>query len=362
MKKQSVGKFQPSYQKSRLRFIDSANRAGFQLEHYIHPQTGYEGEQLAMDVAIAGNPDCDTLILCSSGVHGVEGIAGSACQSDFLERMVAGEAGSMAKLKLLFVHAVNPHGFSYWQRTNEHNVDLNRNFIDFDVMLPANYDYEAIHEWLVCENVENDGRITSQLGDYIKQVGMPMFQSILAKGQYSCARGLFYGGREPQWSQIVFKRILAKHVAQAKRVVFLDIHTGLGPAGHGELIFNGDLYSRNYEFTRSVFGRDVTASQQGNAVATYSNGLILNAFETMNPDCLLASATLEYGTVAFEEVVNALRSECWHRYYGSDQVALIQAKERLLKAFTIDDEQWRHDVLSRFHWVMLHAIKSLSVA
>ncbi len=50
---------------------------------------------------------------------------------------------------VLFVHALNPHGFSYGRRVNEDNADFNRNFRDFATPPPVNAAYAEIHPLLL---------------------------------------------------------------------------------------------------------------------------------------------------------------------------------------------------------------------
>ena len=44
----------------------------------------------------------------------------------------------------MLIHAINPHGFAWLRRVTEDNVDLNRNWIDFDQPAPANPAYDAL--------------------------------------------------------------------------------------------------------------------------------------------------------------------------------------------------------------------------
>ncbi len=99
--------------------------------------------------AKSGNEFID--IVLSSGVHGVEGYLGSAiqlrylheillqneqlietCQADHsinateIESSKKGESPNYER-KVLLIHAVNPNGMRHHRRTNENNVDLNRN-------------------------------------------------------------------------------------------------------------------------------------------------------------------------------------------------------------------------------------------
>ena len=41
------------------------------------------------------------------------------------------QAAHDAGVAVLYVHGLNPYGFSWWRRTTHENVDLNRNFRDF---------------------------------------------------------------------------------------------------------------------------------------------------------------------------------------------------------------------------------------
>jgi hypothetical protein len=56
----------------------------------------------------------------------------------------------------MLIHALNPFGFAWLRRVNEANVDLNRNFQDFNKSLPSSAGYEAFHEYLVSQEWEGD--------------------------------------------------------------------------------------------------------------------------------------------------------------------------------------------------------------
>jgi hypothetical protein len=48
-------------------------------------------------------------------------------------------------------------------------------------------------------------------------------------GQYDQPDGIFYGGTGPAWSNELIRRIIRENCGGAERVLFLDLHTGLGP-------------------------------------------------------------------------------------------------------------------------------------
>jgi hypothetical protein len=134
-----------TYQAARSRFIGAAGRAGAELSSFPHPLAGLEGEELAIDVAQLGDPQAPNVLLLISATHGVEGYAGSALQSWWLdERSARLGAGT----RVVIVHGFNPVGFSWVRRVNEDNVDLNRNFVDWTEP-PANDPYREIADLLV---------------------------------------------------------------------------------------------------------------------------------------------------------------------------------------------------------------------
>ena len=52
--------------------------------------------------------------------------------------------------------------------------------------------------------------------------------------------GLFFGGFEASWTNKTLRAVVKKHAGNAKHLALLDFHTGLGPYGHGELIYVGN--------------------------------------------------------------------------------------------------------------------------
>ena len=137
--------FSPTYARARERFLDAARKRGAAVDTHVHPLKGAEGEELAIDTALIGDPAAKALFLASSGTHGPEGFAGSACQLALLNDELPDRATERG-VAILLVHAVNPFGFSHLKRTNEDNIDLNRNFNDFSRPYPANPTYECVQD------------------------------------------------------------------------------------------------------------------------------------------------------------------------------------------------------------------------
>ena len=74
---------------------------------------------------------------------------------------------------------------------------------------------------------------------YIDKHGMRAYRAAVTAGQYVSPDGVFYGGKAPSWSNRTMRGILRRHGAAATHIGWIDIHTGLGPYGHGEKIYPG---------------------------------------------------------------------------------------------------------------------------
>ena len=89
--------FAPDYAQAREKFQAAAAARSLPLERHVHPTArGIQGETLSMDVAVLGDADAPTMLLLTSGMHGVEGFCGSGCQvallhDDSAYRTLAGE-------------------------------------------------------------------------------------------------------------------------------------------------------------------------------------------------------------------------------------------------------------------------------
>ena len=129
-------RFADNYEDARHVFLTHARAADAVLSRHVLDRIGPAGEELTTDVAWLGPPAAPKVLVTLSGTHGVEGFYGSAVQSEWLRRR--GAATLPEGVAVLHVHALNPYGFAWLRRTNETNIDINRNWIDFTADLPEN--------------------------------------------------------------------------------------------------------------------------------------------------------------------------------------------------------------------------------
>jgi len=148
-------RFPDCYIDARRRFRQAAAGRGARLTAFANERCrGPAGERLLTDVACVTPAAANRVLVLVSGVHGIEGFAGSAAQVQFLEEQ---GADLPPRTAVVLVHALNPFGFAHERRVNEDNVDINRNFVDHS-RPPDNADYETVHAALLPPDWAGPGR------------------------------------------------------------------------------------------------------------------------------------------------------------------------------------------------------------
>jgi len=344
----SARHFAQSYAEARGKFVAAAEAADLDVETHAHPMLGRDGELLAMDVVLEGARDARSLLILSSGCHGVEGYCGSGVQNALLADAAFHAASAAAGVAVLYIHALNPYGFSWWRRTTHENVDLNRNFHDFSRPLPANPAYDEIAALLVPATWPPSAEVSAAIDHYLAERGLRAFQKAISGGQYDHPEGLFYGGRNPTWSQVTLRHVLQQHATRCAKLGWIDLHTGLGPNGVGERIFACRDDAAALQRARAWWGAGVTSIYDGSSSSALLSGLMwLSAYE----ECAQAEYTgiaLEYGTESVMDVMNALRADQWlenHPEAGDAQRRAI--KQQVRDAFYTDTDAWKQRVLDQ---------------
>jgi predicted deacylase len=357
--------FSATYSQAREKFLLAAQGARWQLTFHEHPNVkGADGEILAMDVASHIPADARSVVLVTSAMHGAEGFCGSGCQIALMHDDLLLERFTAAKVGLILLHAVNPFGFSHLRRVNEDNIDLNRNFVDFSEPLAANPGYDEVHDFVVPEQWPATAEVTQRLENFIAKNGLSRFQEAVTVGQNKYADGLFYSGVAPAWSNTVLREILRTRIARYESVAWIDIHTGLGPSGHGEKICAGRNHPDELIRARHCWGADVVSPYNGESASAAIRGPAGTAIPSECPNTVSSVMALEFGTVPVLDVLNALRGDQWLVNAAAKGVAVEPTKAREIKqtlknAFYTDTDAWRGAVSSQTRVAVLQALISL---
>lgn len=340
--------FAGDYAEARAKFLTAASVAGANVRNYPHPLKGMQGEALATDVALLGNPDASSMLVLVSATHGVEGFCGSAAQVDFL-RIARALPESVA---VLLVHAINPHGFSWLRRVTEDGIDLNRNYIDFNEPFPENPGYEELADAILPAELSGQAmqEANARLAAFEARYGRVAYEEALSSGQYTHPDGLFYGGTAPTWSCLTSEAIMHDyHLAARQHVGLLDFHTGLGPFGYGEPICDHPPGSRAVKLARDWYGDSVTEPALGTSCSVVKFGLSDFGWQRRIGEPLLFIA-LEFGTYDVNDLMYVLRADHWLHRHGtpdlfSDQARAVKAAIR--RHFYPETSEWQQMVISR---------------
>lgn len=354
------GYFGHDYASARRLFLTAVADAGGQAESRRLPgHAGPQGEELAMDVARFGPTDASRVLFVTSATHGTEGLTGSGVQvgllrTGLLKTLPSGTA-------VVLAHAINPYGFAHLHRTNEDNIDLNRNFRDFGQPVPENSAYPRLHEHILPADWDGPAREAADaaLRDLDRDNGVGWVEAAVLRGQYTHAQGLFFGGTAPCWSNREWRSVVRTHAGSARQVALLDIHTGLGPCGLAEPIYMGDR--AGWERAQRWFGPSVVWHGGGQDGQSRLTGPILAALAEELPQAETTGVMIEYGTRPFETVLTALRADNWQRFRGqAGSMQGQQIKAALRDALYVDEDGWRKLVWGQAKTATEQALAGLS--
>jgi hypothetical protein len=357
----SAESFSSDYQQARAKFLDAARGAGAALEAILHPERGPDGGALATDVAWIGPPEAEAVLVLISATHGVEGFCGSGAQVDWLRReewraLPDGTA-------VLMVHAINPYGFAWLRRVTHENVDLNRNWVDFNSPRKTNPGYEALAE-VICPTewtAEVQARTGEALAAYAEQHGAMALQQALSGGQYNHPLGVFYGGDQPTWSRLTLTGVYEHYLRGADRVAIIDYHTGLGPWGYGEQIIVDRPEAARFRRAAGWYGGAVTSPFPG---GESTSAEILGDGLSFAPSLLgqaeVTPMALEFGTQPIMTVLNAVRADNWLHAHGDPLSPEGRAiKTEVRDAFFGDADDWKGMIAGQSLLATRQALKGL---
>ena len=271
--------FSESYFEARTKFRRAVQGLGLSVETLsVVPHQDY-----TMDIVVLPGQG-PGLVLHTSGVHGVEGFAGSAIQLALLYQLQQQQQQALPQWQsppnmptVILVHAVNPFGMATYRRSNEHNVDLNRNGLTDAELQDLKSSHVNHGPYQRLDAVLNP-RFQSQRALYGYAYGTSWLMSLyclvkegyhatkaaMVGGQYYQEQGIFYGGRNTRERSVrLLEEWLKQYLTTTTHGVvaagtnkedpsesstpttvptisttWIDVHTGLGPSGVDSLIFN----------------------------------------------------------------------------------------------------------------------------
>lgn len=341
--------FSQNYFEARDKFLSACAENDFKIFSEKHPfAKGPNKRDIYMDCAHCGPINAKNLLLIISGTHGPEGYCGSGFQLGLLRTGIAKEWAKTHKIA--FIHAHNAYGFAWDTRFNEDNIDLNRNFLDDWANPPQNPDYDTLSDFAMPKDFSDDTQnfCTMKLMEFAQNYGFSRLQSALTAGQYKYPNGVYYGGTAPSWSNNTIKKFIGHLAQNAENTVIIDMHTGLGPFGKGEILCDCAPNTKEYARLQEIWGNEVVSTKSENSVSADLSGTLDSAMMKLLADKNPAFIAIEFGTIDPLSVFKATQATAWlhtNNLQSSDIAPKLTQLSR--DAFYPQSSEWNQMVWAR---------------
>jgi len=351
--------FIDSYESSRQRFRDSLELIRQRWpEAKLCTQMVDTSEDVSIDWIEAPAGKADTLLVVTSGEHGIEAFVGTPVLQllieEFLPKMDPSRVG------LALVHTINPWGMKNQRRTNKANVDLNRNFVmdPMDLDRATNPDYTRLDHFL---NPRGKLRFlgirkaffTSTLVITSLLNGGVNIRNATLLGQYAMPMGIYYGGRAIQPETQVLMDLYQRWFGAYEKVVHIDLHSGYGPRYQMSVVNSAfepipvDEHEALFDYPR-VLKTDTSEFYSINGdMIDYVYKLMARDF----PGKSFYSTAFEFGTVG-GQTMNAVwalqtmifENQAYHHGTGIG-AEMDEIKHDLMEMFCPSQDTWRETAL-----------------
>jgi hypothetical protein len=355
--------FSPDYFAARERFRRAADHAGWELESHAITARGPEDQVLTVDVACTpAEPGSPTLLL-TTGVHGPEAFFGSAVACALLQRIIW--TAKRPEVRIVLVHALNPFGFSHLRRTDEENIDPNRNFLlAGDSYRGSTAAYGQMDAWL------NPRRPPYKRGEYLPRLvwsairfGIPALKQTIAGGQYDFPFGLFYGGRASSSTHQLLASNLHRWVENSRTILHLDFHTGLGRWSTHKLLADANAIREQGNWLEDCVDLSLIDRPDGRGISYHARGSLGNWCAAALAPARYAYFCAEFGTYPMWHVLAGLRAENQAHHWAKPRSALtMHSKVRLKELFCPRSPAWRQRTLSSSMELVQKALRGLAGA
>jgi hypothetical protein len=350
--------FPASYAIARQEWLEQLNKlnTAFQHKAFSCDGKGPDGEELITDSVWIGDVHAKNALVMIAGTHGIEGFAGSAIQIDLLRQLAAGFVSPSVNTAILLIHALTPWGYAWLRRCDANGVDLNRNAVDFSLPLPENPNY--LHLRSMFFNADYAER-QAAFSAYLQEHGRIALEKAISGGQYIDPNGPFYGGQEPAHGRLVCEALNRHYRLQERRLAVIDLHTGLGSYGYGEIICDHPPLGAGATVAQKWYGDSVTLPLAGTSSSVPKLGLLDYLWHALmnSHSCFI---TLEFGTYSTDRLFEILLRD--HQLWAmtNNYQERREHSQVMKQHFCPDDLAWRELVLFRGRQVISQALFGLA--
>ncbi len=358
--------FSDSYEQGRTKFLAVCKKNNLVVESHINPRAkSPSGEDLAMDVVWCGAKDATKVFLVTCGTHGLEAATGSATIVQWLHQK---QHLTLAEdCAVLLIHAVNAYGWAYNSRTNEDNIDLNRNFLNHKAVHPKNKNYAKLKNLIKIEEINSETlkKSIDNFHQFASEKGIFNAIQAITAGQYEDASGIGYGGNQDSWSKKVLIEVVKSKLKHARKVVSIDWHTGIGKYGLPFFISQDQVGSKKYKMASQWWQTAIHSDDIfDEGISPDYNGLLIQGLrdelhKLSKPDVL--TVVIEIGTYDLDSMLQALIMDNWLRQNLNNQSSQrVRQTLRLVERFYPSMPEWRASVLSHAQLIYQQTLNGLS--
>ncbi|MDH5471313.1 MAG: M14 family metallopeptidase [Gammaproteobacteria bacterium] len=314
-----------------------------------------QGNDLSLSTEIIwiGQRSAPNVLVLISATHGVEGFVGAAVQADLITRIQQGYL-IPENTAILLVFALNPYGFAHCRRCDEKGIDLNRNFIDFNKLLPENKGYELLRQAIYLDDSHQRQKVFQA---FQLEHGQTAFEIAISGGQYTDPQGPFYGGSTLSHGRTIIEKIIGTYQLDQRHLAVIDVHSGLGSYGHGEVISDHPVDSSGHKIANRWYGASVTSPAEGDSSSVEKIGLLDYCWHPLMTQrgCFV---TLEFGSYRTQALFDVILNDhrCWK---AGNQQDIIESAKAMKEHFCPADSYWRELVLIKARQVIQQAVDGL---
>lgn len=362
--------FPDNYEDSRARFRSNCEQRRAANIKWICQSfvlANKANADLTVDYAYLLRSQSKKLLIVVSGNHGPEGYSGATAQELLMKSYVP--ALEEAGIDVVLIHALNPFGYKFNQRTDEDNVNLNRNFGTEEKMFAEeNANYERFRE--VLEPHEYVTSSTSFLlrlkliWELIKSgFNTKDFAQGMNAGQYQSQPGLSFGGFKFQPQVQFVENLLKPILPQYQEILFLDMHTGLGEKNTLHIMPAENISDYALKRSQDIFDFDSVKDQiqftsgRDKGFYTTKGGLIEFILALTSEKANVMSFVFEFGTVGKNilaqmnsAILLILQNQARH-YKCQDPALCEKIQQDFTEHFNPSSEEWRKQYLAKMHEV-----------
>jgi hypothetical protein len=345
--------FRTDYAADRAAFLaalsDFGERTGRSFQLHTHTLDHYR--DLSVSAAEWSAPNPERLCILNTGIHGIEGYAGSAIVRHALVELLP--RLDLERTSLLLVHALNPFGFERFVRVNADNVDLNRNCCAPDQALFATESaaFKALASVLTPRGSARVGGpqrahfYATILFNFVRRGAHTLRQATLG-GQYADPQGIFFGGQRVTAEIGFFQRLFSRLVAQHAETMLIDLHTGYGLRGEAYPLFgqadSAEIKALTEQGVSDRSGSDKTYTVHGDLI-----GCCQKIAKRTRPDGVFNGLVIEIGTHGLgvpdqlRDLYAVVLENQLRNQGGADAATARHVRREFRELFYPDDPAWQ---------------------